>query len=170
MRDGTYWGVIVGSASGKSSKKNTPQITIDWSVTHVRNDASGEYEPIEPKTAQVVLYMVDSCKDSTTRALEELKFDGNFSEPKYDEKFYGDGHELYLKNEEYNGKPQERWNIGGIFGGSIPLQSEEVLQMNARWKAWSAKPTSAPKGKPGATAPGATTPPAAPTKPEDSVF
>lgn len=80
--------------------------------------------------------------ERSTESLQGLGFDGNFEDPQFSA---ANGVTLYMKLGEYNGQPQEEWNIGRKYekaGGNIlaNLKSSYRALAGAQPRPASAKP------------------------------
>lgn len=89
--------------------------------------------------------------ERSTESLQGLGFDGNFEEPQFTA---AQGVTLYMKLGEYNGQPQEEWNIGRKYekaGGNV------LANLKSSYRALAGSQPRPANAKPPAPAP---TPPA----------
>ena len=136
MVPGRYYGKIMFAQSSTSSK-GTPQIVIDFSVTHMRGQ-DGKSQAIDPTPAKVYVYLSPEAYDKSEARLKKLGFNFNFAQPSFSEK----GGYLDMKLEEYQGKTREKWELPG--GGPPPLTAEMIRDLNARHAALSGGQTAPP--------------------------
>ncbi len=160
---GRYKGDLEEAVFGFTEGKGTPEVTLRFGIT----------EGAEPGSAYVRLYLVPKGEPKTAEqiALEQLArigFKGDFTTMEFDTEKSA-GVELVLKHEEYQGKPKEKWSIGG---GYMPTQAapDQARAYNAKWKAMFGAKPSTPPGRPAAPPPASRPappppPPDAPSKP-----
>jgi hypothetical protein len=164
MREGKHWGLVKSAVNTKSSRKGTPELAITVLVTHELDVANGEWVPIANVEKVIHLYLSDAAIDYSIEKLERLGFNGRFDAPQFSDEVTKDpGVGLYMKLEpDEKGRSRENWDFSNV---NVPeaLPAEESLQLNARYKAKTAKPTTnKPAGKPASpggkkpTAPAAT--------------
>lgn len=142
LPDGIVFGV---------NDKNTPLFTLTFDLG-------------EGLTRSVFLFMSDAAAPYTEEALDKLGWNGDFDNPRVRDDIYSEGISLYLKYEEYDGKPRERWNIstGGWKPSAAPADVKARLAARRRATKGpqpSRPSTPPPKSKP---APTPTTPTSGP--------
>lgn len=113
-------------------------------------------------------------KTNLERSGEQLDrhgFNGDFSEPKFNDNLYSDGITLRCKHGEYNGKPQEEWSLGFDFKYEKAADNSlQALNRNYRARFGASPKPSTPSGKaPPARTPPSRTPPAKKAEPSDDM-
>lgn len=152
MREqGRYQGNITASVFAAAKNTGSPQFVIECEVFTLDGTPSG--------TAKVYLSCSDKAWDYTEPKLKRLGFNGDFEKPEFSN---GQGINLTCKHEEYQGKQQEKWDLGG--GMPQPAGADVTKTFAARWKSTNGaapKPAGRPTPPPPPSAPAAPTPPPA---------
>lgn len=146
--EGDYHGSIIKTGVGESSQKGTPYIFVECDVTHIADDSAERgWRLIEsPFKRTVYMYLSDEAWPYTELKLEQLQFNGDFTNPAFEV----GGVPLTCKFEQYQGKNKERWDItysGG--GGEHKGVTSDVLRtLNAKWKQTHQAAPAAPEAPP----------------------
>jgi hypothetical protein len=130
MNDGIYWG-IPKSAVTTTSSNNNPQLEVKFDVTAVANANNGWDDLEQPQERTIYISLTDKAWKYSKPKLDKLGFNGNFDAPA----FNSEGAELACKNETYQGKAREKWDLNGFGGGSAqPAPSDVTRRLNALYK------------------------------------
>jgi hypothetical protein len=131
MNDGIYWG-IPKSAVTTTSSNNNPQLEVKFDVTAVANDQNG-WDDISPAQERTIwISLTDKAWKYSKPKLDKLGFTGNFDAPAFNNT---EGVELVCKNEEYNGRAKEKWDLNGFGGGTATKAASDVTRrLNALYK------------------------------------
>ncbi len=145
-------GCVLKSAVTSSAKTGTPSLAMVFDVPDV-----GE--------RTVWHYLSDGSMPYTTEKLEACGFDGNFAEPKFDQRLYDEGIQLSVHEDEYDGKPTEKWDIARPRKPITPAASDLIQKLSREWKMRNGK-TGGTTGKPPASKSSSppSKPPASPSK------
>lgn len=111
------------------------------------------------------LSLTDAARTSwVDAALEKLGFNGDFGAPTISEEYYQDYClTAYCSHDEYKGRPQEKWSLGGGKSNE-PAPDDAIRRLNASWKAKHKGPAAKPAGAPKPPPPSAKKPTAPPAK------
>jgi len=154
MNPGIYSGDITEMVATQNTN-GTPYMAVVFAVTNVAQN--GAWVSIAPETRTVRLFLTDKAIDFSMDKLKTIGFNGDFSNPKCSinqsvmlicEHRAGTGANA--------GKVYENWDLYTERAEQerIPVSSDIVRQMNARWRS-----------KYGAPAPARVAPPAPPIRP-----
>jgi len=112
----------------------------------------------------VWLYLSDGAMPYTTEKLEACGFNGDFADPKFDQRLYDEGIQLSSHTEDYDGTPKEKWDIARERKPITPAASDLVKKLSREWKMRNG--TTSTAGKPPASKPSSppSAPPASPSK------
>ncbi len=145
LQGGTYWGLIQAGVCGESESGN-PQIVITARMTHILGN-DNNYQAIAPQDRKLYLATTDAAWPYTEKKLKALGFNGEFKAMDFDEKPKFEGVAFICKQDTFNGKPKEKWDLKD-WGGEVEQASEDKLRrLNALWKS-NAAPTQKPGGRP----------------------
>lgn len=137
--EGNYKGCVEVLVFGLSGKKGTEQMEIRFYLD-------------ENTRKSAMLYFTPATEDQSMETLHALGFNGDFKAPAIAERYYkGYELEVYCKHEDYEGKPVERWNIGG--GGGKPAPDDLAARRSAEFRARFGGNTAPPKKAPPASSP-----------------
>ena len=159
LDEGLYYGEIMSADATSSRKKGTPQVSIQFKITHVAGP-TGEWVPVKSALERWVhLSLHPNARDFSEEKLVALGFQG-FGSMTFAEK----GAELSLMQDSEYG---ESWELGRGGGGKPEsLDATKVAELDALWKAKHAPkpaaaapppaaPAAAPAAAPHSTPPGA---------------
>lgn len=136
---GKYKAKIEGATCSATSK-GTPQMVVQLDIGGHKKNAN--------------LYFSDKAQEQSLKKLREIGFNGDFENPKFtDEEI-----EVTLRFEDYNGKPQERWELP--WPAAAPVDKSTMMSLGAMFKATASTPPPPP--------PPAIAPPPAPKAPPAS--
>ena len=111
---------------------------------------------------KVYLYTTDAAWPWTTKKLEAMGFNGNFDAPEFTK---GQDVELQCRQDSWEGKTREKWDIAG---GVTAAPPDKARQLAARYRSTVTVPPTRPAGRPAtppAPPPPAPKPPAPPAPP-----
>lgn len=141
---GNYVGKPISGRYTESKQKGTPSVEVTF-------DVMGHKKVIH-------FYLSEKAEERSMLLLKELGFNNNWEAMAFSDVEV----ELQCKHEEYNGKPQERWNFWGA-NQSAPIDINKAKSLSARFKSVAGpavpRPTSPPV-MPKAPATSMTPPPA----------
>lgn len=125
---GKYYGTAPRATTTKS-RSGTPQIVVMFDVGHVWK--GGQWEPM-PTTYErsVYLSLSEAAIEYTEKKLKRLGFNADFDDPQ----FTAESAELECREEEYQGKVREKWDI--YTGPPAVEKADEttIAELNRVWK------------------------------------
>lgn len=148
--NGTYLGYLKSGALTTTSKGGA-QMAILFNVAYVAAGAGwNAFDP--PIDRTVYLSLSDAAWQYTEQKLKGLGFNGNFDDPEFSEESARDGVELICREEDYNDKKQEKWDLAK-WGEKEKPAADIIKRFEAKWRS-SVGGSARPAGRP-------TTPPVA---------
>ena len=84
---------------------------------------------------RVYLSLHENAWPFTEEKLKSLEFNGDFEDPKFSSTAYTEGIELTCKEETFNGKTTERWELAHWGKQIKPAAADVTHRLNARWNA-----------------------------------
>lgn len=147
LDEGNYNNCVLKEAVVTNSQAGNPMMVLTFDV------GGGT-----TRSVRLMLNDDNKGKDGKTNlersgeSLDRHGFNGDFSDPKFNENVYTEGITLRCKHGEYDGKPQEEWSFGFSYE-KAPDNSLQALNRNYRAR-FGAKPS-----KPSGTPPPSRTPP-----------
>lgn len=149
--DGIYWAAIKGSGMAESATKpGAFYFFIDIKVTHIARDGNWEQLP-QALDRTIIWSLSDKAYEYTERRLKSMQFNGDFENPGFGPDT-ANGIQVTCKNETYEGKPRERWDIPAEQGERKQASTDAIAKMKARWATNKAVNAAPPVGKPAAPA------------------
>ena len=165
FESGTYRGQLK-SAVGTEAKTGTLQMALKFDVCEHWNGTAWEGVAM-PAERTVFVALTDKAWQYSKPKLERLNFNGDFESPAFETD--PAGVELVCTEESYNGKPVERWELGGYGLELHQAATDKLKRLNSRWRATSLPPKRAAPVKAPVAPPTPTSPPATPTPPSELV-
>ena len=131
LNQGTYYGHLERSIIEAKEKTKSAFMALYFNVTHVLEN--NEWVPINECTLCIRWYLTEAAWQHSLPKMKKLGFDGDFDNPKWDQKVY-EGIQLYCKLDEYEGKPKEVWDVS--FEAPAPKKAENDIlsKLKAKWK------------------------------------
>lgn len=141
---GRYWGAVKSAVTGRS-KNGSPQVVIEFDVTHIAQN--GEFAELpNPLQRRVYLSLSGGAEPYTLEKLERLHFNGDFRNVQLSPD--NGGCELDCYQDTYNGATKMKWELAtGAASEVEPAPDDVVRQLNAKWAAMH-KPATRPAGRP----------------------
>lgn len=128
MPAGRYFGTRPRGTTTKS-KNGTPQIVIEFDVTHFWSHGQWEKMP-NVLERSVYLSLSDAALPYTEVKLKKMGFNNDFDDPQ----FAVADSELECKEETYQGKTREKWDIAGGPSKVEKADHETIEQLNQTWR------------------------------------
>lgn len=152
---GTYRGQLKGAVCCEA-KTGTLQLALKFDVAEHWNGTGWE-GVATPGEHTVFVSLTDKAWPYSIAKLERLNFNGDFANPEF--RLDPAGVDLMCSDESYNGKPTQRWELGGYGVAREQAATDKLKRLNSRWRATSRTPkrvtptTKAPKPLATPTAP-----------------
>lgn len=162
LSEGTYHGVVKDAVLA-TAKSGSEMVVITWTIGH-RWDGQ-QWVPIDPVDRVTRWSLADGAYPYSEEKMNSLGFQGDFEGllnggAVFSESAYMEGIALKCEHEEYQGKPQERWELANWGGGNVQKAGADAARrLSARWKQAHGATQAPPAGRPSAPpASGAPTP------------
>lgn len=147
MSAGTYFGHLVGN--GVSETKNgTPFVWLEYDITYVMNDSTGQWEKCDRCKRSVDLYLSEKAMPFSNDKLNAIGFNGDFGNMQFDPQKTSEGTQLVCKHESgANGNMYEKWDFPFAGSERKPAGTDLIRQLNAKYRQYQqpkppqAKPT-----------------------------
>lgn len=126
-----YWAILRDAKVGVT-EKGTPYLEMKFTVTH--EEGFNDWQKLDkPIQAPVYFYLTEKSIDKTMETLKDRAFNGNFDHPEFDPALSSEGCELWMKEEEYDGKTIEKWHLSN--GRKQQAVDRDIINnLNAIWK------------------------------------
>ena len=160
---GTYRGTLAEAVTCEA-KTGTLQLALKFDVAEHWNGTAWE-GVATPGERTVFVSLTEKAWPYSIAKLERLNFNGDFANPEFG--LDPAGVDLMCSDESYNGKPTERWELGGYGVAREQAATDKLKRLNSRWRATSPKRTTSTKAPTTPSIP--TAPPAVPKPSSEAV-
>lgn len=155
MENGNYYARFVEATTGEArNEKRTPYIALVFEITH--RAVGQNWEPFAAEyPAKINWWLTDGAWPYTSKKLQAVGFNGDFTNPDVSMEFKSDGHALTCTMNA-NGYPEYDLPEVASGGEPQPLTTDTARKLTARYRtdaAASKVPGGAPKAPPAAPAP-----------------
>lgn len=143
---GTYYGKFSACGFAQDEGK-APYVFIELNLTH--QAVNGDWQPCNEGKRTVRLFTSEKAWPHTADKLQRLGFNGKFDDGmRFSDDIHANGMQVVCRHEEYQGKPQEKWDLPYTGGAEHQKAPEQLVRdMEARWK-MDTQATAKPAGRP----------------------